>query len=84
MPRILILNFSHLCRNTWVMKEATTFGAAGNDVTGMPGSTPAPFERMDLERISATGSAKGITEELWPRERPKKSSSTTALLLNSW
>jgi glycosyltransferase involved in cell wall biosynthesis len=46
---ILILSSAHLCRNPRVLKEATTLGAAGYDVTVMSLSTQARFERMDLE-----------------------------------
>ena len=33
--KILILTASHLCRNPRVVKEATTLGAAGYEVTVM-------------------------------------------------
>lgn len=49
-PRtILILTSAHLCRNPRVVKEATTLGAAGYDVTVMSVSAQARFERMDRE-----------------------------------
>ncbi|MDB6170439.1 MAG: hypothetical protein JWM88_3303 [Verrucomicrobia bacterium] len=49
-PRtILILTSSHLCRNPRVVKEATTLGAAGYDVTVMSVSMREDFERLDLE-----------------------------------
>jgi glycosyltransferase involved in cell wall biosynthesis len=48
-PRILILTSAHLCRNPRVVKEATTLGAAGYDVTVMSLSVQPRFERMDLE-----------------------------------
>lgn len=47
--RILILTSAHLCRNPRVVKEATTLGAAGYDVTVMSVSVQERFERMDLE-----------------------------------
>jgi hypothetical protein len=47
--RILILSSSHLCRNPRVVKEATTLGAAGYDVTVMSVSVQARFERLDLD-----------------------------------
>jgi glycosyltransferase involved in cell wall biosynthesis len=47
--RILILTSAHLCRNPRVVKEATTLGAAGYDVTVMSISVQSRFERMDLE-----------------------------------
>jgi glycosyltransferase involved in cell wall biosynthesis len=49
IPRILILTASHLCRNPRVVKEATTLGAAGFDVTVMSVSNRARFEAMDRE-----------------------------------
>lgn len=48
-PRILILTSAHLCRNPRVVKEATTLGRAGYDVTVMSISVQERFERMDLE-----------------------------------
>ena len=48
-PGILILTASHLCRNPRVVKEATTLGEAGYDVTVMSVSVQERFERMDLE-----------------------------------
>ncbi|HEX2852744.1 MAG TPA: glycosyltransferase [Opitutaceae bacterium] len=47
--RILILSASHLCRNPRVLKEATTLGHAGYDVTVMSVSSHARFEDMDRE-----------------------------------
>lgn len=47
--KILILTSAHLCRNPRVVKEATTLGAAGYDVTVMSLSVQSRFERMDLE-----------------------------------
>ncbi|HQY06310.1 MAG TPA: glycosyltransferase [Lacunisphaera sp.] len=47
--KILILTSAHLCRNPRVVKEATTLGAAGYDVTVMSVSSQARFERMDRE-----------------------------------
>ena len=47
--KILILTSAHLCRNPRVVKEATTLGAAGYDVTVMSISVQPRFERMDLE-----------------------------------
>lgn len=49
--KILILTSAHLCRNPRVVKEATTLGAAGYDVTVMSVSTQIRFERMDLEMM---------------------------------
>lgn len=49
--RILILTSSHLCRNPRVVKEATTLGAAGYDVTVMSASVQRSFEQMDRELI---------------------------------
>ncbi len=49
MKRILILTSAHLCRNPRVVKEATTLGAAGYDVTVMSVSVQERFERMDRE-----------------------------------
>ena len=49
-PRtILILTSAHLCRNPRVVKEATTLGRAGYDVTVMSLSVQPRFERMDQE-----------------------------------
>jgi glycosyltransferase involved in cell wall biosynthesis len=47
--KILILTSAHLCRNPRVVKEATTLGAAGYDVTVMSISVQARFERKDRE-----------------------------------
>lgn len=47
--KILILTSAHLCRNPRVVKEATTLGAAGYDVTVMSISVQQRFERMDRE-----------------------------------
>ena len=47
--KILILTSAHLCRNPRVVKEATTLGAAGYDVTVMSLSVQSRFERMDQE-----------------------------------
>ena len=47
--KILILTASHLCRNPRVVKEASTLGAAGYDVTVMSVSVQERFERLDLE-----------------------------------
>ena len=44
---ILILTSAHLCRNPRVVKEATTLGAAGYDVTVMSISVHPRFEQMD-------------------------------------
>ncbi len=50
MPaKILILTSAHLCRNPRVVKEATTLGAAGYDVTVMSVSVQSRFEKMDQE-----------------------------------
>ena len=50
MPKkILILTSAHLCRNPRVVKEATTLGAAGYDVTVMSTSVQQRFEQMDRE-----------------------------------
>jgi len=47
--KILILTASHLCRNPRVVKEASTLGAAGYDVTVMSVSVQERFERLDRE-----------------------------------
>lgn len=47
--KILILTSAHLCRNPRVVKEATTLGAAGYEVTVMSVSSQARFEHMDRE-----------------------------------
>ncbi|MDB6115564.1 MAG: hypothetical protein JWQ62_2509 [Lacunisphaera sp.] len=49
MKKILILTSSHLCRNPRVVKEATTLGAAGYDVTVMSLSVQRGFAELDLE-----------------------------------
>lgn len=49
--KILILTSAHLCRNPRVVKEATTLGSAGYDVTVMSVSSQARFERMDQEMM---------------------------------
>jgi glycosyltransferase involved in cell wall biosynthesis len=50
--KILILTTSHLCRNPRVVKEATTLGAAGHDVTVMTVSMQPRFEVIDRELIA--------------------------------
>ncbi len=47
--KILVLSALHLCRNPRVVKEATTLGQAGYEVTVMTVSSSARFERMDRE-----------------------------------
>lgn len=49
--KVLILTSAHLCRNPRVVKEATTLGAAGYDVTVMSISVQVRFERVDRELI---------------------------------
>ena len=49
--KILILTASHLCRNPRVVKEATTLGAAGYEVTVMSVSVQQRFEQLDLELL---------------------------------
>ncbi len=49
--KILILTASHLSRNPRVVKEATTLGEAGYDVTVMTVSAQSRFERIDLALI---------------------------------
>lgn len=45
--KILVLTASHLCRNPRVVKEATTLGQAGYDVTVASVSTGRRFEEVD-------------------------------------
>jgi len=47
--RILIVSALHLCRNPRVVKEATTLGHAGYDVTVMTVAASARFKGMDRE-----------------------------------
>ena len=47
--RVLILTSAHLCRNPRVLKEASTLGTAGYDVTVLSISTQQRFEQMDVE-----------------------------------
>ncbi len=47
--KILILTSAHLCRNPRVVKEATTLGHAGYDVTVMTMSVQQRFEDMDRD-----------------------------------
>ncbi len=49
--RILILTSAHLCRNPRVVKEATTLGTAGYDVTVLSVSVHPQFEQTDRELI---------------------------------
>jgi glycosyltransferase involved in cell wall biosynthesis len=49
--KILILTSAHLCRNPRVVKEATTLGGAGYDVTVMSVSSQVRFEQMDREMM---------------------------------
>ena len=51
LSRILILTSSHLCRNPRVVKEATTLGAAGYDVTVLTVTASKRFEQLDLELL---------------------------------
>lgn len=46
---ILVLTSAHLCRNPRVVKEATTLGEAGYDVTVMSVSAQKRFEQLDRE-----------------------------------
>jgi len=48
-PRILIFTASHLCRNPRVVKEASTLGAAGYEVTVLTLSVQERFERIDRQ-----------------------------------
>jgi glycosyltransferase involved in cell wall biosynthesis len=47
--KILVLTASHLCRNPRVVKEATSLGAAGYDVTVMSVSSHARFHQLDCD-----------------------------------
>ena len=49
LQHILILTSAHLCRNPRVVKEATTLGAAGYNVTVMSISVQPRFEHLDRE-----------------------------------
>lgn len=49
LQHILILTSAHLCRNPRVVKEATTLGTAGYDVTVLSVSVQPRFERLDRE-----------------------------------
>jgi glycosyltransferase involved in cell wall biosynthesis len=51
--RILIFTASHLCRNPRVVKEATTLGTAGYDVTVLTVSALSQFEQMDRALIAS-------------------------------
>jgi glycosyltransferase involved in cell wall biosynthesis len=50
--KILILTASHLCRNPRVVKEATTLGAAGYEVTVMTLSVHQRFEKLDQDLVA--------------------------------
>ena len=50
-PSVLILTASHLCRNPRVVKEATTLGAAGYEVTVMSVSAQKRFRQVDIELL---------------------------------
>ena len=50
--RILILTASHLCRNPRVVKEATTLGLAGYDVTVLTVAVQPRFEAFDRELVA--------------------------------
>jgi glycosyltransferase involved in cell wall biosynthesis len=50
--RILIVTASHLCRNPRVVKEATTLGSAGYDVTVLTLSMTDRFEETDRSLIA--------------------------------
>lgn len=50
--KILILTSSHLCRNPRVVKEATSLGTAGYEVTVMTLSVQARFEEIDLALLA--------------------------------
>lgn len=65
---ILILSASHLCRNPRVLKEATSLGAAGYDVTVMSVSTVPRFEQLDLE-LMAGRNFRRVTLDCAPSSR---------------
>lgn len=50
--RILILTASHLCRNPRVVKEATTLGLSGYDVTVLTVSVHPRFEAIDRDLVA--------------------------------
>ena len=47
MPRILIITSGPLCRNPRALKEASTLGAAGYDLTVATVASHARFEAYD-------------------------------------
>ncbi|HWA85411.1 MAG TPA: glycosyltransferase [Opitutus sp.] len=49
--RILIFTASHLCRNPRVVKEATTLGAAGYEVTVLTASVSPRFAQLDQQLL---------------------------------
>lgn len=49
--KILVLSASHLCRNPRVLKEATTLGRAGYDVTVATVSSSPRFEALDRSML---------------------------------
>jgi glycosyltransferase involved in cell wall biosynthesis len=50
--KILIFTSSHLCRNPRVVKEATTLGEAGYDVTVLTVSNHEQFEHLDQTLVA--------------------------------
>jgi glycosyltransferase involved in cell wall biosynthesis len=72
MPRkILILSASHLCRNPRVVKEATTLGVAGYDVTVMTLSVHPRFESLDRELVAPLPFRRVVLDYCSPRVRAR-------------
>ena len=65
--RILILSSGPLCRNPRVVKEATTLGNAGYDVTVASVSTYARFESTDLELMRGLPFQRRVLDFASPR-----------------
>ena len=72
--KILILTASHLCRNPRVVKEATTLGAAGYNVTVMSVSASEHFEKMDREMMNGLPFQRRVIDYTAPTLRAHTSS----------
>jgi glycosyltransferase involved in cell wall biosynthesis len=69
--KILILSALHLCRNPRVVKEATTLGAAGYDVTVMTVSASVRFAAIDRD-LAANLPFRCVTFDLAGRSTAKR------------
>ena len=71
MPRILIISSGPLCRNPRVLKEATTLGRAGHDVTVATIANIERFEAYDRELLLGKPFRKVALERAPTRPLPR-------------